>query len=293
MTIPHSNLLVAAEAHRDWAVALLESLVRLESPSGDLDALARCGAAIAGEMTALGARVTTHATPAGDHLRGEWGSAPSQLLLLGHYDTVWPVSQLTRMPLRRDVDRLYGPGAFDMKGGIVVALLALRVLAELHARPPHRIVMLWTTDEEVGSQTSRALIEKEARHSRAVLVLEPLCDRLRRTRDIAAHPPLDELEHGRSGEIAMKLFDQHERGRGTRRLEGALGAHGGSPVPHDVHRVAGDRERTFDPRGGEIWRGMPAGFIGWAMGHRGFRGRDRGCRPRAFDRERAGHDGIA
>lgn len=173
MTIPHSNLLVAAEAHRAWAVALLESLVRLESPSGDLDALARCGAAIAGEMTALGCRVTTHASPAGDHLRGEWGSGPSQLLLLGHYDTVWPVGQLARMPLRRDTDRLYGPGAFDMKAGVVIGLLALRALAELHGRTTHRIVMLWTTDEEVGSQTSRALIEKEARNSRAVLVLEP------------------------------------------------------------------------------------------------------------------------
>lgn len=173
MTIPHSNLLVAAEAHRAWAVALLESLVRLESPSGDLDALARCGAAIAGEMTALGARVTAHASPAGDHLRGEWGSGPSQQLLLGHYDTVWPVGQLARMPLRRDADRLYGPGAFDMKGGVVIGLLALRALAELHARPSHRVVMLWTADEEVGSQTSRALIEKEARNSRAVLVLEP------------------------------------------------------------------------------------------------------------------------
>jgi glutamate carboxypeptidase len=173
MTLPHSNLLAAAEAHRTWAVALLETLVRLESPSGDLPGLAQCGAAIAREMAALGARVTTQASSAGDHLRGEWGSGRSQLLMLGHYDTVWPIGQLARMPLRRDADRLYGPGAFDMKGGVVIALLALRALADLNARPGHRVVMLWTTDEEVGSETSRALIENEARNSRAVLVLEP------------------------------------------------------------------------------------------------------------------------
>ena len=152
---------------------MLESLVRLESPSGDVEALGRCGAAIAAEMTALGARVTTHASPAGDHLRGEWGRGASQVLLLGHYDTVWPVGQLARMPLRRDEERLSGPGAFDMKGGIVIALLALRALVDCGARPAHRVVMLWTTDEEVGSLTSRSLIEKEARNSRAVLVLEP------------------------------------------------------------------------------------------------------------------------
>ena len=49
-------------------------------------------------------------------------------LLLGHFDTVWPVGQLARMPLRRDADRLYGPGAFDMKGGVVIGLLALRMM---------------------------------------------------------------------------------------------------------------------------------------------------------------------
>jgi glutamate carboxypeptidase len=154
-------------------VALIESLVVLESPSGDLAALARCGAAIAHQMTALGGRVTTHASPAGDHLRGEFGTGPSQVLLLGHYDTVWPVGQLARMPLRRDGDRLFGPGVFDMKAGIVIALLAMRVLEDAGVRPRHRVVMLWTTDEEVGSTTSRGIIESEARVSRAALVLEP------------------------------------------------------------------------------------------------------------------------
>jgi glutamate carboxypeptidase len=178
MTIPHSNLLSAAESHRAWAEALIETLAALESPSGDVEALGRCGAAIAHQMTESGGRVTTHSTAAGVHLRGEFlpatnAEASSQVLLLGHYDTVWPVGQLARMPVRRDGGRLYGPGVFDMKAGIVIALLATRVLADARLTPAHRVVMLWTTDEEVGSLTSRAIIEAEAHRSRAVLVLEP------------------------------------------------------------------------------------------------------------------------
>ena len=168
------ELLTAAEAHRDWTVAVIEELVALESPSGDAVALNRCGAAIARHMAELGGRVTTHAAgDAGDHLRGEFGSGRTQVLLLGHFDTVWPVGQLARMPLRRDTERLYGPGAFDMKAGIAIGLTAMRALSDTNRQAAGRVVMLWTTDEEVGSATSRALIEAEARQSRAVLVLEP------------------------------------------------------------------------------------------------------------------------
>ena len=93
-------------------------------------------------------------------------------MLLGHFDTVWPVGTLDRMPLRRDGDRLHGPGTFDMKGGIALALCAIDALrATGTPHPP--ITLLWTTDEEIGSGTSRALIETEARRSAAVFVLEP------------------------------------------------------------------------------------------------------------------------
>jgi glutamate carboxypeptidase len=94
------------------------------------------------------------------------------VLLLGHFDTVWPIGTLERMPLRRDGGRLYGPGAFDMKAGIVMAGTAVAALRA--TRTPHPpITMLWTTDEEIGSGTSRETIEAEARASAAVLVLEP------------------------------------------------------------------------------------------------------------------------
>jgi glutamate carboxypeptidase len=168
------SLLSAADSHRDWAVAVIEDLVRLESPSGDIPALNRCGAALAHLMTALGGRVTPVAAGgAGDHLRAEFGSGESQVLVLGHFDTVWPVGQLERMPVRLEDGRLYGPGTFDMKAGIALGLLAVRAILETGRPQPHRLVMLWTTDEEVGSTTSRALIEAEAARSRAVLVLEP------------------------------------------------------------------------------------------------------------------------
>ena len=89
-----------------------------------------------------------------------------------YFDTVWPVGTLERMPPRRDGDRLYGPGTFDMKAGIAIALTAVAALrASGLPHPP--IAMLWTTDEEIGSGTSRAIIEAAAREAAAVLVLEP------------------------------------------------------------------------------------------------------------------------
>jgi glutamate carboxypeptidase len=96
-----------------------------------------------------------------------------QVLILCHFDTVWPVGQLRRMPVRREDGRLFGPGTFDMKAGIAIGMLALRALAETRRDVPYRVVMLLTADEEVGSATSRALIEDEARRSEAVLVMEP------------------------------------------------------------------------------------------------------------------------
>ncbi len=168
-----TSIFAAADAHRDWAVATLEGLVRLESPSDDAAALGRCASELARALAALGMRVQVRSEGGRDHLRAEIGRGDAQILLLGHYDTVWPVGQLERMPLRRDAERLYGPGAYDMKAGIAIAMLAIRVLHETQQMPAGRIVMLWTADEEVGSLTSRALIETEAQRSRAVFVLEP------------------------------------------------------------------------------------------------------------------------
>ena len=168
------SLLAAAESHRDWALTVIEDLVRLESPSTDKVALDRVGAEIARLFVELGARAT--ALPqerSGDHLRVELGRGDNQVLVIGHFDTVWPVGQLQTMPVRREDGRLYGPGTYDMKAGIAMMLLASRILIETHRLPSHRVVMIWTSDEEVGSDTSRQILEAEARRSRAVFVLEP------------------------------------------------------------------------------------------------------------------------
>jgi len=108
----------------------------------------------------------------GDHIRARIAGSGRPVLLLGHFDTVWPVGSLERMPLRRDGDRLHGPGAFDMKGGIAIALRAIEALRAAGTMHPP-ITMIWTTDEEIGSATSRETIESEARLSAAVFVLEP------------------------------------------------------------------------------------------------------------------------
>jgi glutamate carboxypeptidase len=169
-------------AERVWLNETITSLVRLESPTTDKAAVDRCGRELASRLEAIGGRVTHLSRPdRGNHLLAEFPSASlgaggrgtSQILLLGHFDTVWPVGQLERMPLAEANGRLHGPGIFDMKAGIAVGMLATRALLETGARPARRIVMLWTTDEEVGSASSRQAIEDEARRSDAVLVLEP------------------------------------------------------------------------------------------------------------------------
>jgi glutamate carboxypeptidase len=161
-------------AHRDWILDTTEALVRLESPTTDKAAVDRCGAELAARLAGIGARVSRlPRADAGDHLIAELGCGTSQLLLLGHFDTVWPVGQIERMPVARADGRLHGPGVFDMKAGIAIAMLAARALVETGAPLAHRLVMLWTADEETGSATSRAAIEEEARRSAAVLVLEP------------------------------------------------------------------------------------------------------------------------
>ncbi|MGE3888218.1 MAG: M20 family metallopeptidase [Vicinamibacterales bacterium] len=168
------RLLEYTRTHTPWMLELIETLVAIESPTDDKAAVDRCGQALADWLGAMGAPVTRiAAASAGDHLVARFGPGPRQVLILGHFDTVWPVGQLARMPIRRADGRLYGPGVLDMKAGIALGMLATKALLELAPPGDARITMLWTTDEEEGSETSRALIESEAARSEAVLVLEP------------------------------------------------------------------------------------------------------------------------
>ncbi len=157
---------------------LLGRFVSAESPSFDKAAVDRFGRIVAAEWKKRGATVTLlRQRERGDHVRAEWrpsrkGTA-AQILVLGHLDTVYDLGTITRMPFCLSRGRAWGPGAFDMKGGLVIALYALDALAAVGCMPEKRIVFLWTSDEEIGSESSRAAIEREAKLSDAVLVLEP------------------------------------------------------------------------------------------------------------------------
>lgn len=168
------ELMAFCEGQRDWMVAEIERLARMESPSDDKSAVDRCGEVLTRQLTGIGARVERlRRREAGDHVRAELGSGDRRVLLLGHFDTVWPVGHVERMPVCHEGDRIFGPGVFDMKAGIVLAMTAVRALQKTRVLKTLRVVMLWTTDEEVGSGSSREVIEDEARASEAVLVLEP------------------------------------------------------------------------------------------------------------------------
>jgi glutamate carboxypeptidase len=169
-----SRVLAYCRNHEQWLTDTIEALVRHESPTFDKAAVDRCGRELAGRLSALGGRVKPIASSStGDHLRAEFGAGTRQILLLGHFDTVWPIGQLPRMPIARSGDELHGPGVLDMKAGISLGMLATRAVLELAPPTDTRIVMVWTTDEETGSETSRALLETESQRSEAVLVLEP------------------------------------------------------------------------------------------------------------------------
>jgi glutamate carboxypeptidase len=168
-----ADLLAACAAHEAWLHETIEALVAIESPTDDKAAVDRCGHALEARLRAVGAAVTRVGDPvAGDHLRAELGSGGRRVLLLGHFDTVWPIGQLARMPLETRDGRWHGPGILDMKAGLSMGIVAARAV---HALMPGQgtVAMLWTSDEETGSRTSRALIEAEASRSDAVLVLEP------------------------------------------------------------------------------------------------------------------------
>jgi glutamate carboxypeptidase len=148
------------------AVELLQRLVELESPTGDRERMGHIGAFIAAELEALGARIERRDT----HLIGRLGpddGAP--LVLMAHMDTVWPAGTLPAMPFQLKDGYAWGPGALDMKAGIVTGLEALRRLGEL--RRPVRFLV--TADEEIGSPTGRPVVEELAAGARAALVLEP------------------------------------------------------------------------------------------------------------------------
>jgi glutamate carboxypeptidase len=159
-------------------LATLRQFVASESPSLEKAAADHCCGLIAEVWRKAGARVEQLTQKnRGDHLRVTYApdhaQRGGQLLVLGHYDTVYSIGTLSKTPFRISGGKAYGPGTFDMKAGIVQALLAVQVLRQCSIALRKRIVFLWTSDEEIGSESSLKLIGTEARRSDAVFVLEP------------------------------------------------------------------------------------------------------------------------
>ncbi len=159
-------------------VAGLSRWVSIESPTSDAAAVNRMVDAVAGEVAGESIAVERIAgrDGLGDTLVLRAGAQRSGgTLVLSHVDTVHPVGTLAKeLPLRRDGDRLYGPGVYDMKGGAYLALAAFRRVAA--AKAPGPLVFVFTPDEEIGSPTTRGLIEDLARGAQRVLVTEPARD---------------------------------------------------------------------------------------------------------------------
>jgi glutamate carboxypeptidase len=157
-------------------VDTVRQLVEMESPSDDKPAADRVASMLAGRFEGLGGHSKFHrAEKFGNHLQVDFdGKRGKPVLLLGHYDTVYPLGTLKKMPCRLDGGRVYGPGVLDMKSGVAMMLHVIEALKKWHADMlPRPITVLLVSDEEVGSDSSRAITESLARRSEAVLVMEP------------------------------------------------------------------------------------------------------------------------
>lgn len=164
--------------HQEHMLGDLRDFVERETPSTDKGLLDDFARFLEGYAAGVGGR--TEVLPvkeAGNHVRISWEGKRegSPIMLLGHYDTVWPAGTLKDMPFEVEGNVARGPGIFDMKCGLVQGFWAIRALREV-ARIEQPVVFVCNSDEELGSPSSRALIEEEARRCAAVLVLEPSLD---------------------------------------------------------------------------------------------------------------------
>jgi glutamate carboxypeptidase len=213
------TLVSRMEAVLPAMLADIEALVRCESPSADLSAVAGSADLVARLGTErLGAPPERIVIDGRSHLRWRLGGGPSRVLLLCHHDTVWPLGSLSRRPFQITDGILRGPGCFDMKAGIVLALHALAQLADRSG-----LTILVTGDEEIGSPSSRALIEAEAAGCAAALVLEASADG-------------GALKTERKG---VSLYEVHAYGKAAHAgLEPELGVNASLELAHQLLAVA-------------------------------------------------------
>ena len=162
--------------HQDRMVETIRELVEIESPSDNKQAVDRIAAFLAPKFEGLGGRTELHrSNDFGDSLQIDFGGEANRqpVLLLGHYDTVYPLGTLASMPCKIENGRLRGPGVLDMKSGIALMFHAIEALRAWHGALPRPVTVFLVSDEEVGSHSSRAITETLAKESAGVLVLEP------------------------------------------------------------------------------------------------------------------------
>lgn len=178
--VPHPEtprLLDWLRGQTDSMIELLDELTRLESPSTVPQTQEPVFQVMARELSELGFRVKRLS---GDSTGGQLWARPRRRqpgrpmqVIIGHVDTVWPVGTLETMPIRNEGDRVRGPGVFDMKGGLVQSLFALRALEALNLEPPVTPTIFLNSDEEIGSPESENRVRHVARRAARALVLEP------------------------------------------------------------------------------------------------------------------------
>ena len=173
-----NEILPLVRSKQNELIAFLRELVECESPSDDPAAIVRFADVFETRVADIAKVKRVKGGKFGPHLQCEFelpGSSrkKAQILALGHSDTVYPLGILARMPFSIRDGRIWGPGVLDMKGGVAFFVYAMRVLRELDIPVQRKVLLQLNSDEEVGSDSSRALTEKEARRSVAVLVLEP------------------------------------------------------------------------------------------------------------------------
>jgi glutamate carboxypeptidase len=166
------------ESQKGKMIDFLREAVKLESPTGDKKAVDACSLFFVRELKKIGAKITQFPQKkTGDLFLAQYPpeskKRTGQLLLLTHTDTVWPVGKIQKMPFYISGKKVFGPGALDMKAGLVMAVFSLRALKELNIQPKKRISIFINSAEEVGSEASYKAIRNLAKKSGCVLCLEP------------------------------------------------------------------------------------------------------------------------
>jgi len=165
------------QSHLPKIISWIAGLVEIESPTDDRVAVNRAVEYVADFVAPFAKVKLRQQRHYGNHLRIEFNlpghRKTSQILGLGHLDTVWPIGTIERMPCKKTSGRLWGPGVFDMKSGVGFLIFAAQAIRETDKPIPHRFVLQLNSDEEVGSPSSRPFTEAEAKKSKVVFVAEP------------------------------------------------------------------------------------------------------------------------